>query len=758
MSNFFADYPVNGSGSSGVSSLNGQTGALTLIAGSNITITPGVGTLTIASTGGGSGANTALSNLAAVAVNTSLLPGVDNSINLGSATKTFASGFIRSLKTSLGVESINPENFVLNDGNGAAWPSINFGNEEIFVMPKNPGLPRTLKWMDDTGLLGVGLRSPSSLAANYVYTFPSDFGTSGFFLQTDGLGGLTWAAGGSGGANTFLSNLTSPTAINQDLNLSTFNVQDVGYLGVGTATPDSVFTVGNQGPLYGGGVANEPIAVIGGIGPSNDPSRGLLSIVDQSPMAAGVGGDVTLVGAFTSGQSYTFFGQIKGYKTNSSSGNYSGGIRFYTHLFNVGTNLALQLDENSDATFSADVTLLSGGNLSVTQGDVTVVNGEVSATRTVTNLGATPGIFNASSDTTVSGSNTTIGINGVASGTVQTGAINDKVIGGMNFAVTRGDGTDQGNLSTMSGANVLLFHNPGASGTTDKAYGFSTTFFSQAGTLTDLYDFYSERVPAGPGVVTNHYGVYIKNDSTTPVKNWLSGITQMGGSSFSPAASTILDLQSTTGALLVPRMSTTDKTSLTATDGMIVYDTTLLELDGYINGAWTSLSGTGGGANTALSNLITTAINQNLIFTQPTQIYTQDSVVTNTDTMEVKSGNAGAGFNSGAAFFRSGDGDATGDAYFGSGVAAAGNSGTAHVISNTASGNSGDVSIATGIAGGTRGKIKLVDGSEGAAGAIWTSTDASGSGSWVGPGASGTFTTVDLKTVTVVNGIITSIV
>ena len=35
------------SGASGVTSLNGQTGALTLVAGSNITITPGAGTLTI---------------------------------------------------------------------------------------------------------------------------------------------------------------------------------------------------------------------------------------------------------------------------------------------------------------------------------------------------------------------------------------------------------------------------------------------------------------------------------------------------------------------------------------------------------------------------------------------------------------------------------------------------------------------------------------------------------------------------------------
>lgn len=45
-------YPASGGGGSGVTSLNGQTGAITLVPGANITITPGAGTLTIASAGG----------------------------------------------------------------------------------------------------------------------------------------------------------------------------------------------------------------------------------------------------------------------------------------------------------------------------------------------------------------------------------------------------------------------------------------------------------------------------------------------------------------------------------------------------------------------------------------------------------------------------------------------------------------------------------------------------------------------------------
>src|ERR1700677_3529259 len=70
MANNYVDLPLeNGGGGSGVSSLNSLTGALSIDAGSGITVTPSGSTITIASTGS-SGANTALSNLASTAVNT----------------------------------------------------------------------------------------------------------------------------------------------------------------------------------------------------------------------------------------------------------------------------------------------------------------------------------------------------------------------------------------------------------------------------------------------------------------------------------------------------------------------------------------------------------------------------------------------------------------------------------------------------------------------------------------------------------------
>lgn len=95
---------------------------LTLSAGTNVTITPSGTSITIAATGS-SGANTALSNLSSVAVNTSILPGTTASISLGSSIldwldtyaeinqvaqaqagdQTIASGFNASVPISHGI-------------------------------------------------------------------------------------------------------------------------------------------------------------------------------------------------------------------------------------------------------------------------------------------------------------------------------------------------------------------------------------------------------------------------------------------------------------------------------------------------------------------------------------------------------------------------------------------------------------------------------------------------------------------------------
>lgn len=238
-------------------------------------------------------------------------------------------------------------------------------------------------------------------------------------------------------------------------------------------------------------------------------------------------------------------------------------------------------DTNADNFFAKNVVIggITGKPVST---EALSITGQTIGSVSMTDSGAIAAEFSATSNTTVSGSNTTIGLNGSATGTVQVGAENDKTIGALNFTVTRGDGADQGLLDTMTGTNVLMFHDSDAAGTTSKAYGMSTIFFSEGGTVIDLYDFYSLRVPAGPGVVNNHYGVYIENDSTTPVVNWLSGNTQLGGSSLSTPVKTLEitgDVSASgdiASATLTPAngatgtFTTVDLKTVTVTNGIIV--------------------------------------------------------------------------------------------------------------------------------------------------------------------------------------------
>jgi hypothetical protein len=56
-----------------------------------------------------------------------------------------------------------------------------------------------------------------------------------------------------------------------------------------------------------------------------------------------------------------------------------------------------------------------------------------------------------------------------------------------------------------------------------------------------------------------------------------------------PATSAKVDITSTTGALLLTRMTTVQKNALTAINGMVLYDSTLNKFQGYENGSWTSL-------------------------------------------------------------------------------------------------------------------------------------------------------------------------
>jgi len=98
---------------------------------------------------------------------------------------------------------------------------------------------------------------------------------------------------------------------------------------------------------------------------------------------------------------------------------------------------------------------------------------------------------------------------------------------------------------------------------------------------------------AGIPAATNRWGIYL-ND---PSQNYLSGGLLIGQKSTTvrtsnlPVTSAALELNSTTGALLLSRMTTTQRNALTAVNGMIIYNTTDSQFQCYTS-AWAACANT----------------------------------------------------------------------------------------------------------------------------------------------------------------------
>jgi hypothetical protein len=150
------------------------------------------------------------------------------------------------------------------------------------------------------------IQAPATVST-HTLTLPDAQGAADTVLTNDGSGNLTWEAAAVTGANTSLSNLTSPTAINQDLTFasgnyisspsgfgftigastsgSTFNVtSDVAS--TITSLSDSIYLNATSGSLivntqFGVSLNNRPINDVGGLFFKQSPLNG--PIIVQPP-------------------------------------------------------------------------------------------------------------------------------------------------------------------------------------------------------------------------------------------------------------------------------------------------------------------------------------------------------------------------------------------------------------------------------------------------------------------------------------------
>lgn len=75
---------------------------------------------------------------------------------------------------------------------------------------------------------------------------------------------------------------------------------------------------------------------------------------------------------------------------------------------------------------------------------------------------------------------------------------------------------------------------------------------------------------------------------------WAAGIVitkegRVGVGTTSVEASAKLEVESTTGAFLLPRMTTGQRDALTAVNGMVIYNSTTNKIEGYENGSWVDI-------------------------------------------------------------------------------------------------------------------------------------------------------------------------
>jgi hypothetical protein len=109
------------------------------------------------------------------------------------------------------------------------------------------------------------------------------------------------------------------------------------------------------------------------------------------------------------------------------------------------------------------------------------------------------------------------------------------------------------------------------------------------------------------GAASDVFAIADDTNSTTPVKIFpgaddnalcIDAGGDIGLGTSTPATSAKLDIDTTTGALLVSRMTTAQRDALTASNGMIIYNTSTTSMEVYQNSGWAKL-GPGLGAEGA---------------------------------------------------------------------------------------------------------------------------------------------------------------
>lgn len=382
-----------------------------------------------------------------------------------------------------------------------------------------------------------------------------------------------------------------------------------------TSSPTfSALTLTNPLTLANGGSSKSLTAVAGGVVWSDADSMEI--------SAAGTSGDL-LVSNGTSAPSYQTVSSLLDGDYWKQGGNAFGAAGTIgttdTQQLGLLTDNVARLVIDADGSFEWNVPagqngeLQLGSSLSDTN-DIRIVRGS----STLTPFDGSPlKVSNSTSEAAArsqyaiegvingqNASNTTTRYGGLLGVAFHTSAFNltatDVGLVGV-VGLSRATGSAAAATLTNSAGGSFLVGNDSTNQVMTNAFGVRTGMDSSitntAGGITNLFGFYMRDQTGGSTfdgtaitnapAATNRWGIYL-NDASN---NYLNGSVLIGQKSSTvrtsnvATTSAILDLNSTTGALLVSRMTTTQKNALTPTNGMIVYDTTLSRFECYST-AW----------------------------------------------------------------------------------------------------------------------------------------------------------------------------
>lgn len=228
--------------------------------------------------------------------------------------------------------------------------------------------------------------------------------------------------------------------------------------------------------------------------------------------------------------------------------------------------IAPKVDSTSSMLFKtaagANFVILDSTNKYLAVGTPSVANATLTATRNSTTV--TPVVPDSIHVVGADGANTRIQINTYGTG------VSSGIVG---YTAT---GTAASPGPVANGTAIFLL----------QGRGYLNTSFSNTADILYVSEENYTDATAKTGIV---FRTTASGSTAASEKMRLDGSGHLGIGTSVPATSALVELSSTTGALLISRMTTAQRDALTAVNGMIIYNTTTSKFQAYEAGAWANI-------------------------------------------------------------------------------------------------------------------------------------------------------------------------